>query len=110
RSLAARLAERRDHEVAPDRQPVEELVDLVAFGQAELADVADTHAGDVAALEDDLAGARLGLAGEHLEEGALARAVRADDAAHLALVDGEVDVAVGGEAAVALGQPGRLQE
>ena len=68
------------------------------------------HAGDVAALEHDLAGGRRDLAGQHLEEGRLAGAVRADDAAQLALVDGEVDVAVGDDAAVALGQAGRLQD
>src|SRR6185312_14912873 len=44
------------------------------------------------------------------EEGALAGAVRADDAADLAVVDGEVDVAVGDQAAIALGEACRLQE
>ena len=40
----------------------------------------------------------------------LAGAVRADDAAQLAVLDGEVDVAVGDQAAVALGQAARLQD
>ena len=108
--LAAQLGERGDGEVLAHRQPVEQLVDLIALGQAELAHVGDAHAGDVAALEHDRAGRRRHLAGQHLEEGALARAVRADDAAQLAVLDGEVDVAVGDQAAVVLGQAGRLQD
>ena len=40
----------------------------------------------------------------------LAGAVGADDAAQLAVADGEIDVAVGDEAAIALGQAGRLQD
>ena len=73
----------------------EELVDLVALGQAELAHVGDGHAGDVAALEHDFAGGGRHLAGQHLEEGRFAGAVRADNAAQLAVVHGEIDVAVG---------------
>ena len=53
--LAAQLRQRRDGQVLADGQTVEQLVDLVALGQAELADVGDGHAGDVAALEQDLA-------------------------------------------------------
>ena len=108
--LAAQFGERGDDEVLAHGQAAEQLVDLVALGQAELADVGDVHAGDVAALEDDLAGGRRDLAGQHLEEGGLAGAVGADDAAQLAVVDGEVDVAVGDQAAIALGQAGRLQD
>ena len=91
-------------------QAGEELVDLVALGQAELADVGDAHAGDVAAVEDD-AGPAVGahLAGQHLEEGAFAGAVGADDAAQLALLDREVDVAVGDDAAERFGQAARLE-
>ena len=40
----------------------------------------------------------------------LAGAVRADDAAQLAVIDGEIDVAVGDQAAVALGQAAGLQD
>ena len=43
------------------------------------------HVRDVLAAEQDLARARLGLTRQQLEEGALARAVGADDGDHLAL-------------------------
>ena len=88
----------------------EQLVDLIALGQAELADIGDVHAGDVAALEHDLARGRRHLAGQHLEEGGFAGAVRTDHAAQLAMIDGEIDVAVGDQAAITLGQAGRLQD
>ena len=71
--LAAQLGQRGDRQVLAHRQASEELVDLVALGQAELADVGDVHAGDVAALEHDRAGGRRHLAGQHLEEGASCR-------------------------------------
>ena len=54
--LAAQLGQRGDREVLAHGQAREQLVDLVALGQAELADVGDAHAGDVAALEHDRAG------------------------------------------------------
>ena len=54
---------------SPHRQLREQLVDLIALGQAELADVGDALAGDVAALEHDRARGRRDLAGQHLEEG-----------------------------------------
>ena len=59
--LAAQLGQRGDGQVLAHGQPGEELVDLIALGQAELADVGDVEAGDVAALEDDLAGGRAAL-------------------------------------------------
>ena len=49
--LAAQLRQRRDGHVLAHRQAVEQLVDLIALGQAELADLGDVDAGDVAALE-----------------------------------------------------------
>ena len=68
------------------------------------------HAGDVVAFEHDLARGRRHLACQHLEEGRLACAIRPDDAAQFAVVDGEVDVAVGGDTAVMLGEAPRLQD
>ena len=56
-----------------------------------------------------LARRRADLAGQHLEEGAFAGAVRADNAAQFALLDREIDIAVGYHAAIALGQTRRLQ-
>ena len=107
--LAADLAERRDPQVLPDRQAIEELIDLIALGEPELADVGDAHPGDIAPFEHDPARSRGNLAGQHLEESALACPVRPDDAAHFAVIDDEVDVAVGHQSAIALGQACRLQ-
>ena len=56
---------------------------------------------DVAAAEQDPARRRPELAGQALEEGALARAVRPDQAAQLALAQGEVDMVDGDDAAEA---------
>ena len=50
------------------------------------------------------------FAGQHLEEGRLAGAVRPDDAAQFAALDREVDIVVGDHAAVALAQARRLQD
>ena len=60
-------------------------------------DAAQRHAlrraaGDVLAAERDGAPARAHAAGQHVEEGGLARAVRAHHAVQLAFVDGEVDL------------------
>ena len=84
---AAPLRQRGNDDVLAHRQAGEELVDLIALGQAKLAHLRDVHAGDVATIEQDAAGGRLHLAGQHLEEGALAGAVGADDAAQLAALD-----------------------
>src|SRR5262249_29948165 len=108
--LAAPLRQRRDGQVLAHGQAVEQLVDLVALGEAELADIGHRHAGDVAALEQDPARGGRHLAGQHLEEGGFAGTVRADDAPPLAVVDGKIDVAVGGEAAVVLGEAPGLQD
>src|SRR5690606_1805173 len=85
-------------------------VDLVALGQPALAGVGNIHAGDVLALEHDPARSRRHLASEHLEERALARSIGADDPAHLALFDGEVDVAVRDHSAVVPRQADRLED
>ena len=108
--FSAQLGESRDRQVLPHRQASEELVDLIALGEAELADFRDLQARDVAPLEHDLARGRRNLAGQHLEEGRFAGAVGADDAAQLPLIDAEVDVAVGGEPAIALGEAGGFQD
>ena len=106
----ALLGERGDGDVLAHGQPREQLVDLVALGQAELAHFGDAEAGDVAALEHDAPFGRMHLAGQHLEEGGLAGAVRADDAAQFAAPDREIDIVVGDDAAVALGQAACLQD
>ena len=54
-------------------------------------------------------GSRRQFAGQHLEERALAGAVGADDAAQLALLHCEIDVAIGDEPAERLAEAARLQ-
>src|ERR1051325_1941403 len=107
--LAAQRRERRDGQVLAHRQAVEELVHLVALGEAELAHIGDAHAGDVAAPEHDLPRGRRHLAGEHPEERRLAGAVGSDDAAALPGAHREVDRFVRRHAAVVLGQADRLE-
>src|SRR5262252_11017294 len=77
--LAALLRQRGDRQVFAHGQAGEQLVDLITLGEPELADVGDGHAGDVAAFEEDLARGGRYLARQHLEEGGLARTVRAND-------------------------------
>ena len=62
------------------------------------------------ALVGDLALGGDVQAGEAVEEGGLAGAVGADEADDLAAVDGEVDVAYGGEAAEAHGDAGGFED
>ena len=64
------------------------------------------HAGDVRLRRTRLARGRLVDAGQHVEEGRLAGAVRADQADDRAARDREVDVVDGDEAAELLAQPG----
>ena len=96
---AAALAKSRDHNVFAHRQAVKELVDLIAFGQAELAHPGYVHAGDVAAVENYMPGGRRQLAGQHLEQCALPGAIGTDNAAQFAGRDRQVEVAVGGQSA-----------
>ena len=96
-------------QVLTDRKAIEELIDLIALGEPKLADIGDAHPRDVSAFEDDPARRRRNLAGQHLEECGLACAVRPDDAAHFTVIDDEIDIAVGHQTAIALGEAGRLQ-
>src|SRR5712692_9088710 len=67
-------------------------------------------AGDRGATKQDFAAGRPQLAGQAFEEGALARAVRPDDAAQLDLVQREVDAVDGDDAAEAHGEAAGLEE
>src|SRR5215217_2528877 len=84
--------------------------DLEAARQAEPRPPPCRHARNVVPVKADgafLVGERTG---EAVDEGALAGAVRADEADALARAEGEVDRAQGGEAAEALGDAGRLDD
>src|SRR6185436_14019544 len=76
---AAQFRERRDGQVLAHSQAVEQLIDLVALGETELADIGHRHAGNIATLEQDLARGGRHFAGQHLEEGAFAGTIRPDD-------------------------------
>src|SRR5262249_47333140 len=67
-------------------------------------------AGDVLAVKQDAPGRRLELAGEQLEEGTLAGAVRTDEAAQLALRQAEVHAAHRLDAAEPDREPDRLED
>ena len=71
--------------VVEDRQLAERPRDLEGAGDAEMADLGRHQARDLAALEADRAGIRLERAGDQVEDRALARAVRPDQAEDLAL-------------------------
>ena len=94
-----------DQHVLDHAHALEDAQHLEGARDAEPRDLVRLLAGDVLAVEHD-AGAGLGLvdAGNQVEERALARAVRPDDAAHLALLHGQIDLRDGGEAAEPLGQ------
>ena len=87
------------------RQPAERPRDLEGAADAAIDDAVRRAARDLVALEADRARGRRQRAGEHVEDRALARAVRADQAEDLALLDLERHVVDGGEAAEALDQP-----
>jgi hypothetical protein len=65
----------------------------------QLDDLVDAQAGERAAVEPDGAGGGLVDAGHEVEDGGLAGAVGADEAAEFALADGEVHGVHRGEAA-----------
>jgi hypothetical protein len=50
---SALFSECRDHRVLAHGQSVEQLIDLIALRQTELAHASDAEAGDVAAFEHD---------------------------------------------------------
>src|SRR5687768_17733375 len=74
-----------------------------------MADGGRWQAADLLALQAHRARARRVKAGDDIERGALARAVRADQAKDLALGKIEADVRDGGEAAEALGEAADLE-
>ncbi len=101
----ARAADRRgDLEVLPDRQGVVGAVGLEGEAQALAHAPEGRQPRHVRTLEDDAAGVRGIDPAEEREEGRLAGTVGADDAAQLALGDGERDAVGRHDAAEALGE------
>jgi hypothetical protein len=85
--LAAQKRQRGNDEILAHSQSGEQLVDLVALGQAKLAYVGAIHPGNVAAIENDRPRSGSDFAGEHLEEPRLAGTVGADDPAQHSAVE-----------------------
>ena len=94
----------RDVDVLQHREAAEQPVDLEGARDAELDARGLLHRGDVAALEQHLALRRQEHAGEEIDEGGLAGAVRADQRVARAGLQPEIDVARGGERAEALAE------
>ena len=88
----AELPRDRERERLQRRQPAEELVDLECAHDAASHPPVRRQAGDVVAIEPDRAGARLQGAGEQVDQGRLAGAVRADQGVAGAEPDLERDV------------------
>src|SRR5690242_19371007 len=75
----------RKPDVLAHAEPIEHARHLGLDADAEARDLMRMRAGNVVAAEQYLAVGRLELTGQHFEEGALSRAVRADQAAQFAL-------------------------
>src|SRR5262249_41373356 len=85
----------------------QDVGDLVGAGDALLRDAIGGKPGDVLAVEQHAAGCGANDPGQTIEEGALARPVRADDGPDLPGSDLEVHIVEGGQAAKANGKPFR---
>src|SRR5205814_7995643 len=91
RGARAQLAqERPDHDVVEDGHFLEHLHDLEGAGDAPAGDGLRRAVGQIKAGEDDAPRVDPQLAGQAVEEGGVARAVRSDEAYDLAFVEAEV--------------------
>jgi hypothetical protein len=102
---AALAIEARQHHVLEQGEPLERPRDLEGAADAAIDDAMRGQSRNLAALEHDRARRRGERAGEHVEDRALARAVGADQAEYLALIDLERHVGDGRETAETLVQP-----
>ena len=82
----------------------QDVGDLIRAGDALPGDPLGRQARDVLAVEQDLPRGRAQVAGQAIEEGALARPVRPDDRADLLALDFEADAVQGHQATKAHGQ------
>ena len=100
----------RHVDVLQHREAAEQPVDLEGAGDAALDALGLLDLGDVLALEQHLAGARRQHAGQQIDEGGLAGAVRADQRVARAFLQREGDVARGAERAEALAERARFEQ
>ena len=108
RPAPARLS--AEEHIAGDVEIVEQVEFLVDDRDARGDRLADREAVALGAVDPDRAGGRAGDAAQDLDQGRLAGAVLADQAQHLAPVQGEVDPAQRHHAGVGLGDPAELEE
>jgi hypothetical protein len=106
----ARAPERPADHVLEHRHTPEAPHHLPGARDAEPAHPLRPRAGDVGAVEDDPALVRVERAADAAEERGLARAIGPDEPHDLARLDRQRDVAVGDQAAEALGAPLDLQQ
>ena len=99
-----------DEEVVEHARRREDLRHLEGARDAGDDDVARRQRGDVAPLELDRAAGRREIAGDEIDEGGLAGAVRADDADHLARCDLDLDIARGDDRAEGFVEPAHRKE
>ena len=92
-------------DILEDAEPVKRPRDLEGAADAAVDDAVRGHARDLGAVEQDRSRRRHQRARQHVEDRALAGAVRADQAENFALLDPERHVVDSGEAAEALHQP-----
>ncbi len=87
----AAVAAQREQEVVLHRMHLEHSRLLKFPSNTELGDLGLVQFGEVeaSAAEIDVAGVRPGLSGNYVHHGGLAGAIRTDDGAHLARLDGE---------------------
>src|SRR4051812_45135859 len=93
-----------ERDVVEHREASEKRIDLERAADAALHALRLRHAGDVLAAEEDAARARREGAGEHVDEGRLAGAVRPDQRMARARLEREIDPLRDGEGAEALAE------
>ena len=106
---AARLRP-AEHDILDDAHRVDQHEVLVDHGDAGGHRLAGIVPGQLATAEDDGAGIRRQHAEQHLHQGALARAVLAEQAEDLARLDVEVDAVVGAQGAEATDDAAHFEE
>ena len=99
----------RDPEILPDRQLPEQTNVLERSRDPQRHPRMRRPIGDVGAVEDDAAGGRRKQAADEIDDRALARAVRADEAENFAARDRQIDAIDRADAAEMLGEPREIK-
>jgi hypothetical protein len=110
RRACANTSVRTDPKVLVHREAVPDAWHLVLDAHAEPRDLVPGLAGDVFTIEKDGSFAWVELTAEHLEECALAGAIRPDQAAQFSAVQAEIDLGDRMHAAEIFAQAPRLQQ